>query len=74
MICGCSAVTMKIDTAMHNQTFENDWFARLRTIVSSSRNENAIAWRLSQTENETADAVKQTQISWKSCPNIVAVD
>ena len=53
MICGYSAVKVKFDTAMRNQAFGS---------ASSSRSKNAQAWLLFQTENETADAVKQTNI------------
>ena len=65
MICGYSAVKVKFDTAVRNQAFGNVWFAGYEQVRHPHVAKNAQAWRLFQTENETADAVKQTNISYR---------
>ena len=63
MICGCPAFKVKFDTAVSKEAYGNVLACRFGTNASSSRDKNGIAWRLFQTENKKADAVKQTDIS-----------
>ena len=74
MICGCSAVTVKFDTAVRNQVFGNVWFGGYKQARHPHVNKNAQAWRLFQKGNQTADDQKQRNISRESFPKIVAAE
>ena len=63
MICGCSAVKVKFDTAVSNKVFENVWFAEYEQMRHPHFTKTRERGGYFKPKIKTVDAVKQTNYS-----------